>query len=76
MVIKYPNANSHGNDDNFRVHRRCLMSILSTFYCPEVVTEPKHKLSQSGTYFIPPKGNHYNAVLYELIWYPAMQYII
>ena len=33
------------------------MSILSTFYCMEVVTVLKHKLSESGNYYIPPKGN-------------------
>jgi len=32
------------------------MSILSTFYCTDVVTVLKHKLSESGNYFIPPKG--------------------
>ena len=39
--------------------RCCLMSILSTFYCSDVVSDPKYKFSQSGTYFAPPKGTSF-----------------
>lgn len=37
------------------------MSILSTFYCPEVITDPKYKFSQSGSYYAPPKGRYYSS---------------
>jgi dynein heavy chain len=38
--------------------RRCLMSILADFYAPEVINDPKCKLSPSGIYCVPPKGNY------------------
>jgi len=36
--------------------RRCIMTILKDFYCPEMISEPNHKLSESGAYFVPPDG--------------------
>lgn len=33
--------------------RRCLMNILSDFYCPDMLRD-EHKLSPSGLYFAPP----------------------
>jgi dynein heavy chain len=35
--------------------RRCLMSILSIYMVPEILTE-KYKFSKSGKYFAPPEG--------------------
>jgi dynein heavy chain, axonemal len=37
--------------------RRAIELILSDFYCPEMISEPNHKLSESGAYFVPPDGN-------------------
>ena len=37
--------------------RRCLMSILGKYYTPQVL-EDKYMLSASGTYYIPPVGDH------------------
>ncbi len=56
------------------LYRRCLMSILSTFYSPEVVTEPKHKLSESGNYYIPPKGSYNYILLYTNVLYTNVLY--
>ena len=39
-------------------HRRCLVSILSNFYTPEIVSDPKYKFSLTGTYYSPPKGDY------------------
>ncbi len=50
------------------------MSILSTFYSPEVVTEPKHKLSESGNYYIPPKGSYNYILLYTNVLYTNVLY--
>jgi dynein heavy chain len=36
--------------------RRCLMSILSIYMVPEILTE-KYKFSKSGKYFAPPEGS-------------------
>lgn len=36
--------------------RRCIMTVLQDFYCPEMINEPNHKLSDSGAYFVPPDG--------------------
>ncbi|CAF0823905.1 unnamed protein product [Adineta steineri] len=38
--------------------RRCLRTILTDFYSPQVAEIPKHKLSPSGLYYIPPKGTY------------------
>jgi dynein heavy chain len=38
--------------------RRCLRTILSDFYSPQVAEEPKHKFSPSGIYYVPPKGTY------------------
>jgi dynein heavy chain len=38
--------------------RRCLSTILVDFYNPQVAEIPKHKLSPSGIYYIPPKGTY------------------
>ena len=34
------------------------MSILSNFYTPEIVSDPKYKFSSSGSYYVPPKGSY------------------
>eukprot|EP01135_Chromosphaera_perkinsii_P000898 Nk52_evm61s152 gene=Nk52_evmTU61s152 len=44
--------------------RRCLMNMLSTFYCADIVEDPKYKLSPSGTYYAPAKGDHESYVEY------------
>ena len=38
--------------------RRCLGTTLFDFYNPQVAENPKHKLSPSGLYFVPPKGTY------------------
>ncbi|KXS11241.1 hypothetical protein M427DRAFT_505508 [Gonapodya prolifera JEL478] len=38
--------------------RRCLMSLLSIFYKPDVVERDTYKFSSSGTYFAPPRGSY------------------
>ena len=38
--------------------RRCLLTLLRNFYNPHVINEAKFKLSASGNYVIPPKGNY------------------
>lgn len=38
--------------------RRCLKTILADFYSPQVAEENRHKLSESGLYFVPPKGSY------------------
>ncbi|KAK6177269.1 hypothetical protein SNE40_015399 [Patella caerulea] len=38
--------------------RRVLLTILSDFYNPHVINEPKHKFSPSGNYYSPPKGTY------------------
>lgn len=38
--------------------RRCLKTILADFYNTRVAQDNKHKLSASGTYFVPPKGKY------------------
>lgn len=42
-------------DDN---DRRCLMSTLKDFFTPDIITDPKYKLSPSGLYYAPPKGKY------------------
>lgn len=37
--------------------RRAIQLILSDFYCPEMISESNHKLSESGAYFVPPDGS-------------------
>jgi len=37
--------------------RRCIKLTLSDFYCPEMISEENHKLSDSGTYYVPSDGN-------------------
>ena len=32
------------------------MSILADFYTPDIIRDPKYKLSPSGVYYAPPKG--------------------
>ena len=34
--------------------RRLLRSVLKDIYCPSLVHEHKYKMSQSGTYYVPP----------------------
>lgn len=38
--------------------RRCLGTVLFDFYNPQVAEVPKHKLSPSGVYYVPPKGTY------------------
>lgn len=38
--------------------RRCLRTVLVDFYNPQVAEVPKHKLSPSGVYCVPPKGTY------------------
>lgn len=38
--------------------RRCLRTTLADFYNPQVAEVPKHKLSPSGVYYVPPKGTY------------------
>ncbi len=38
--------------------RRCLSTVLMDFYNPQVAEVPKHKLSPSGVYYVPPKGTY------------------
>ncbi|CAF3858466.1 unnamed protein product, partial [Rotaria magnacalcarata] len=38
--------------------RRCLAAVLIDFYNPQVAEVPKHKLSPSGVYYVPPKGTY------------------
>lgn len=37
--------------------RRCIKLILSDFYCPEMISEENHKLSENGSYFVPSDGD-------------------
>ena len=37
--------------------RRTLLTILDTFYCPEIVTEDEYKFSPSGLYYAPKQGD-------------------
>ena len=43
--------------------RRCLMSILSIYMVPEILTED-YKFSRSGTYFAPPTGTMAETIEY------------
>ena len=36
----------------FLFHRRCLLTLLSDFYCPEIINDSKYKLSPSGIYAV------------------------
>ena len=38
--------------------RRTLLTILADFYSTKVVDDAKHKLSPSGQYMVPPKGEY------------------
>ena len=38
--------------------RRLLLTMLEDFYKPELISEPKCKLSPSGNYIAPPKGEY------------------
>lgn len=38
--------------------RRCLRTTLLDFYNAQVAEVPKHKLSPSGTYYIPSRGTY------------------
>lgn len=37
--------------------RRCISLILSDYYCPEMITEENHKLSETGAYYVPSDGS-------------------
>mmetsp|Transcript_28832 Transcript_28832/g.20860 ORF Transcript_28832/g.20860 Transcript_28832/m.20860 type:complete len:101 (+) Transcript_28832:8808-9110(+) len=36
--------------------RRCIKVMLADFYCPAMVKYEKHKLSESGLYYVPSDG--------------------
>lgn len=36
--------------------RRCIMTLLKDYYNPEMISEENHKLSPSGTYYVPSDG--------------------
>lgn len=36
--------------------RKYISTLLSDFYCPEMINESNHKLSESGAYYVPPDG--------------------
>ena len=38
--------------------RRCLMTILSDFCNDRIIEDSKYKLSPSGLYMVPPKGDY------------------
>ena len=38
--------------------RRLTMTVLADFYNPHLVSNPKYKLSESGQYVVPPKGEY------------------
>ncbi|KAI9189908.1 hypothetical protein H9P43_001341 [Blastocladiella emersonii ATCC 22665] len=52
--------------------RRCLMSLLSLFYNPDLLADG-HKLSSSGIYTIPPSNAH-DAILEHIKQFPLNQY--
>jgi len=37
--------------------RRCIKLILSDYYCPEMISEENHKLSETGAYYVPSDGS-------------------
>ncbi len=46
----------------YDMYRRCLVSILSNFYTPDIISDPKYKFSSSGSYHSPPKSDYENYV--------------
>lgn len=44
--------------------RRTLMSLLSTFFCKQVVDDPSYKFSPSGIYYAPAKGKYDSYIEY------------
>ena len=44
--------------------RRTLINLLTQFYCPATVEDPKYKFSASGLFFAPTKGTMANYVEY------------
>ena len=48
--------------------RRCLMSILADFYTPNIITDPKYKLSPSGVYYAPPKAKYEDYIDFIKVW--------
>ncbi|CAG7837267.1 unnamed protein product [Allacma fusca] len=44
--------------------RRLLMSILSVFYCPEIVDRDKYSLSSSGVYYVPKDTSYDSCVMH------------
>ena len=36
--------------------RRCLLTILSDFYNPDIISQAKYRFSPSATYYAPHKG--------------------
>ena len=49
--------------------RRCLRTILSDFYTPHLIQDPKYKFSSSGLYFCPPKGKYEDYVEFIKVCY-------
>ena len=37
--------------------RRCISTLLEDYYCVDMINEENHKLSPSGTYFVPSDGS-------------------
>jgi len=37
--------------------RRTLLTILTKFYCPQVVNTDKYDFDESGVYYTPPEGD-------------------
>jgi dynein heavy chain len=52
-MVAEANYGGRVTDPNDRV---CIMLILEDFYCEEML-KPKHKLVESGKYFVPPVGD-------------------
>ena len=44
--------------------RRLIVSILGTFYCPQVIDDESYRFSASGQYYAPPHGDHDNYTHY------------
>ncbi|KAI8622787.1 dynein heavy chain and region D6 of dynein motor-domain-containing protein [Chytriomyces sp. MP71] len=54
---------NYGGRVTENMDRRCLLSLLSIFYTPEILND-SYKLSPSGVYMAPPKGSFDSYILY------------
>ncbi|KAJ3238670.1 Dynein heavy chain 3, axonemal [Chytriomyces hyalinus] len=54
---------NYGGRVTDNMDRRCLVSLLSIFYNPEILDD-EYKLSPSGAYLAPPKGSYDSYLLY------------